>query len=144
MSSQGFFRASLLCACFLMALSVKTGSAGELNRIEKEAFLQEICAGWTGIRRCLSGGKLALKLSINWIMFEACSWSGNHKTKVRCFDQATNIAAEKTGDDAYLNVLNYCHRFQGENNDDIIVRFFRYPFKYSTHNLKTYQKKKAG
>ena len=103
----------------------------ELSKAQKQEFLQAICEGLENGPRCMSSGTLAIDLSINWVMFEACSYSGGRKTMAKCFDRATKLAGELTGDERYAETNTYCHRFKGDEIDDAIVRCYREGFKYS-------------
>jgi len=40
-----------------------------------------------------------------------------------CFDGAYLLAAELTGDQEFQSQYRHCHRFQGDHNEDAIVRF---------------------
>ena len=103
----------------------------EISKPQKLEFLQAICEGLENSPRCMSSGTLAIDLSINWVMFEACSYSGGRKTMAKCFDRATKLAGEMTGDERYAENIIYCHRFKGDEIDDAIVRCYREGFKYS-------------
>ena len=109
----------------------------------KARFLESICQDAPRESRCLSSGRLVLGLSISWVMFEGCSASGEAEAMAACFDKAYLLAAELTGDQEFQNQYRHCHRFQGDHNEDAIVRCYREGFKYTTHTLKTYHSEKT-
>lgn len=113
-------------------------AAQPLNANDKLRFLESICQNVQRESRCLNSGKLVLGLSIGWIMFEGCSASGEVETIVACFDKASLLAAELTGDQGFHKQSRHCHRFQGDHTEDAIVRCYREGFKYSVHTLKKY------
>ena len=129
----------LLAAFLLVALGLSPSMAAEsLTDDDKARFLETICRDTPRESRCLSGGRLVLGLSISWIMFEGCSAAGEVEAMATCFDKAYLLAAEWTGDQAFRTQYRHCHRFQGDNNEDAIVRCYREGFKYTTHTLETY------
>lgn len=113
-----------------------------LTEDDKLRFLKNICQNAQRENRCLSSGKLVLRLSIGWIMFEGCSASGEVEAMAACFDKAYLLAAELTGDQEFQSQYHHCHRFQGDHIEDAVVRCYREGFKYTTHTLKTYQGEK--
>lgn len=131
--------ASLL-AVFLISPSLAAESLAEADKLR---FLESICQNVQRESRCINSGKLVLGLSIGWIMFEGCSVSGEVETMVACFDKASLLAAELTGDQEFHNQYRHCHRFQGDHNEDAIVRCYREGFKYSVHTLKKYHGENA-
>ena len=134
-----------LLAVSLLALSCFSPSlaAESLTGDDKVRFLESICQNVQRESRCLNSGKLVLGLSIGWIMFEGCSVSGEVETMVACFDKASLLAADLTGDPEFQKQYRYCHRFQGDHNEDAIVRCYREGFKYSVHTLKKYHGESA-
>ena len=135
------FRAStrLFVVPLLVFVCISPSLAAEsLSEDDKVRFLESICQNAERESRCLSSGKLVLGLSIGWIMFEGCSASGEVGAMAACFDKASLLAAELTGDQGFHKQYRYCHRFQGDHNEDAIVRCYREGFKYSVHTLKTY------
>ena len=129
----------LLAVSLLAVLLVSPSFAAEsLAEADKLRFLESICQNVQRESRCINSGKLVLGLSIGWIMFEGCSVSGEVETMVACFDKASLLAAELTGDREFHNQYRHCHRFQGDHNEDAIVRCYREGFKYSLHTLKKY------
>ena len=134
-----------LLAVSLLALSCFSPSlaAESLTEDDKVRFLESICQNVQRESRCLNSGKLVLGLSIGWIMFEGCSVSGEVETMVACFDKASLLAAELTGDPEFKKQYRYCHRFQGDHNEDAVVRCYREGFKYSVHTLKKYHGESA-
>ena len=129
-----------LLAVFLISPSL---AAESLTEDDKVRFLESICQNVPRESRCLNSGKLVLGLSIGWIMFEGCSVSGEVETMVACFDKASLLAAELTGDQEFHKQYRHCHRFQGDHNEDAIVRCYREGFKYSVHTLKKYHDESA-
>ena len=129
-----------LLAVFLTSPSL---AAESLTEDDKVCFLESICQNVQRESRCINSGKLVLGLSIGWIMFEGCSVSGEVEAMVACFDKASLLAAELTGDQEFHKQYRYCHRFQGDHNEDAIVRCYREGFKYSVHTLKKYQGESA-
>ena len=109
-----------------------------LTEDDKARFLESICQDAPREGRCLSSGRLVLGLSISWITFEGCSASGEAEAMAACFDKAYLLAAELTGDQEFQSQYQHCHRFQGDHNEDAVVRCYREGFKYTTHTLKTY------
>ena len=134
-----------LLAVSLLALSCFSPSlaAESLTEDDKMRFLESICQNVQRESRCLNSGKLVLGLSIGWIMFEGCSVSGEVETMVACFDKASLLAAELTGDPEFQKQYRYCHRFRGDHNEDAIVRCYREGFKYSVHTLEKYHGESA-
>lgn len=118
-------------------------AAESLAKDDKVRFLESICQNVQRESRCINSGKLVLGLSIGWIMFEGCSVSGEVETMVACFDKASLLAADLTGDQEFHEQYRYCHRFQGDHNEDAIVRCYREGFKYSVHTLKKYHGENA-
>ncbi len=139
---------SIAVAAGLLAFLAASGSpiAGEEpTRAQKTEFLSALCDGLENAERCLSSGKIVLDLSLDWVMFEACSYSGENPTMVRCFDRGTSMAASLTGDPKYRENLAYCHRFQGEGTNDATVRCYREGFKYPERFLnEKYGNRNAG
>ena len=135
-----------LFAVSLLAVSCISPSlaAESLTEHDKVRFLESICQNVQRESRCLSSGKLVIGLSIGWIMFEGCSVSGEVETMAACFDKASLLAAELTGDHEFREQYRHCHRFQGDHNEDAIVRCYREGFKYSVHTLKKYRGESAG
>lgn len=134
----------LLAVALLAALLVSPSLAAEsLAEDDKVRFLEAICKNVQRESRCISSGKLVLGLSIGWIMFEGCSVSGEVETMVACFDKASLLAAELTGDQVFHDQYRHCHRFQGDHNEDAIVRCYREGFKYSLHTFKKYHGERA-
>lgn len=135
-----------LLAIFLLAVFCISPSlaAKPLTEDDKVRFLEAICQNVQRQSRCLNSGKLVLGLSIGWIMFEGCSASGEVETMAACFDKASLLAAELTGNQEFHNQYRNCHRFQGDHNEDAIVRCYREGFKYSVHTLKKYHGERAG
>ena len=134
----------LLVVSLLAVLLASPSLAAEsLAVADKLHFLESICQNVQRESRCINSGKLVLGLSIGWIMFEGCSVSGEVETMVACFDKASLLAAELTGDQEFHNQYRHCHRFQGDHNEDAIVRCYREGFKYSVHTLKKYHGEKA-
>ncbi len=134
----------LLALAFLAFFCLSSSLAVEaLTEDDKVRFLESICHNLQRESRCINSGKLVLALSIGWIMFEGCSVSGEVETMVACFDKASLLAAELTGDQEFHKQYRHCHRFQGDHNEDAIVRCYREGFKYSVHTLKTYQGESA-
>ena len=134
-----------LLAVSLLAVLLASPSltADSLAEEDKVRFLESICQNVQRESRCINSGKLVLGLSIGWIMFEGCSVSGEVETMVACFDKASLLAAELTGDQEFHNQYRHCHRFQGHHNEDAIVRCYREGFKYSVHTLKKYHGENA-
>lgn len=134
-----------LLAVSLLAVLLASPSltADSLAEEDKVRFLESICQNVQRESRCINSGKLVLGLSIGWIMFEGCSVSGEVETMVACFDKASLLAAELTGDQEFHNQYRHCHRFQGDHNEDAIVRCYREGFKYSVHTLKKYHGENA-
>ena len=134
----------LLAVSLLAILWVSPSLAAEsLAEADKVRFLESICQNVQRESRCINSGKLVLGLSIGWIMFEGCSVSGEVETMVACFDRASLLAAELTGDQEFRKQYRHCHRFQGDHNEDAIVRCYREGFKYTVHTLKTYHGESA-
>ena len=134
-----FVSVRLVAALLFMHLCLSPSFAMEsLTEGDKKRFLESICQNAPREGRCLSSGRLVLGLSINWIMFEGCSASGEAEAMAACFDKAHLLAAELTGDQEFQIQYRHCHRFQGEHNEDATVRCYREGFKYTTHTLKTY------
>ena len=134
-----FVSTQLIAVSLLIALCFSPSFAMEsLTDGEKARFLESICQNAPREGRCLSSGRLVLGLSISWIMFEGCSASGEADAMAACFDRAYLLAAELTGDPEFQNQYRHCHRFQGDHNEDAVVRCYREGFKYTTHTLKTY------
>ncbi len=129
-----------LLVVFLVSPSLAEESLAEDDKVR---FLQSICQNVQRESRCINSGKLVLALSIGWIMFEGCSVSGEVETMVACFDRASLLAAELTGDQEFHKQYRHCHRFQGDHNEDAIVRCYREGFKYSVHTLKKYHGESA-
>ena len=129
-----------LLVVFLVSPSLAEESLAEDDKVR---FLQSICQNVQRESRCINSGKLVLALSIGWIMFEGCSVSGEVETMVACFDKASLLAAELTGDQEFHKQYRHCHRFQGDHNEDAIVRCYREGFKYSVHTLKKYHGESA-
>ena len=129
-----------LLAVLFFSPSLATES---LTDDDKARFLESICQNAPRENRCLSGGRLVLGLSISWIMFEGCSASGEVEAMAACFDRAYLLAAELTGDQEFESQYQHCHRFQGDHNEDAIVRCYREGFKYTSHTLKTYHGEKT-
>ena len=139
-------RASIcLLAVSLLAVSCISPSlaAESLSEDDKVRFLESICHNVQRESRCLSSGRLVLGLSIGWIMFEGCSASGEVETMAACFDKASLLAADLTGDHEFRKQYRHCHRFQGDHNEDAIVRCYREGFKYSVHTLQKYHGESA-
>ena len=136
----------LLAVSLLLAVvcTFPSLAAESLTEDDKVRFLEAICQNVPRESRCLNSGKLVLGLSIGWIMFEGCSVSGEVEAMVTCFDKASLLAAELTGDEEFHEQYRYCHRFQGDHNEDAIVRCYREGFKYSVHTLKKYHGESAG
>ena len=134
-----------LFAVSLLAVSCNSLSlaAESLSEDDKVRFLQSICQNVQRESRCLSSGRLVLGLSIGWIMFEGCSASGEVETMAACFDKASLLAADLTGDHEFRRQYRHCHRFQGDYNEDAIVRCYREGFKYSVHTLQKYHGESA-
>ena len=138
-ASTGLAAVSLLAVlCFSPSFA-----ADSLTDDDTARFLELIYQNVPRESRCLSSGKLVLSLSIGWIMFEGCSASGEVEAMAACFDKASLLAAELTGDQEFHRQYRHCHRFQGDHNDDAIVRCYREGFKYSVHTLKTYHSENA-
>ena len=139
---------SIALAAGLLAFVAASASpiAGEeVTRTQKTKFLSTLCDGLENAERCLSSGEIVLGLSLDWVMFEACSFSGGNGTMVRCFDRGTTMAAALTGDPKYRENLAYCHRFQGVETDDATVRCYREGFKYPERFLnEKYGNRNAG
>ena len=110
---------------------------------DKARFLEAICENAPRENRCLSSGRLVLGPSITWIIFEGCSAAGEVEAMAACFDRAHLLAADLTGDQEFQSQYRHCHRFQGDHNEDAIVRCYREGFKYTTHTLKTYHSEKT-
>ena len=134
-----------LLAVSLLAVSCISPSlaAESLSEDDKVRFLESICHNVQRESRCLSSGRLVLGLSIGWIMFEGCSASGEVETMAACFDKASLLAADLTGDHEFRRQYRHCHRFQGDHNEDAIVRCYREGFKYSVHTLQKYHGESA-
>ena len=134
-----------LLAVSLLAVSCISPSpaAESLSEDDKVRFLESICQNVQRESRCLSSGRLVLGLSIGWIMFEGCSASGEVETMAACFDKASLMAADLTGDHEFRKQYRHCHRFQGDHNEDAIVRCYREGFKYSVHTLQKYHGESA-
>ena len=134
----------LVAVSLLTVLCFSPSFATEpLTDDDKARFLESICQDAPRESRCLSSGRLVLGLSISWVMFEGCSASGEAEAMAACFDKAYLLAAELTGDQEFQNQYRHCHRFQGDHNEDAIVRCYREGFKYTTHTLKTYHSEKT-
>ncbi len=129
-----------ILAIFLVSPSLAAESLAEDDKVR---FLESICQNVQRESRCINSGKLVLGLSIGWIMFEGCSVSGEVETMVACFDRASLLAAELTGDQEFHKQYRHCHRFQGDHNEDAIVRCYREGFKYTVHTLKKYHGESA-
>lgn len=138
-TSIRLFAVSLL-AVFCISHSF---AAESLTEDDKVRFLETICQNVQRESRCLSSGRLVLGLSLGWIMFEGCSASGEVETMAACFDKASLLAADLTGDQEFRKQYRQCHRFQGDHNEDAIVRCYREGFKYSVHTLKKYHGENA-
>ena len=139
-----FVSTSLVAVCLLVPLCLSPSVAMEsLTEDDKARFLESICRDAPREGRCLSSGRLVIGLSISWIMFEGCSASGEAGAMATCFDRAYLLAAELTGDQEFQSQYQHCHRFQGDHNEDAIVRCYREGFKYTTHTLKTYHGDKS-
>ena len=68
---------SIAVAAGLLAFLAASGSpiAGEEpTRAQKTVFLSALCDGLENAERCLSSGRIVLDLSLDWVMFEACSY----------------------------------------------------------------------
>ena len=140
-TSIRLFAVSLLA---VSCISISPSLAAEsLTEHDKVRFLESICQNVQRESRCLSSGRLVIGLSIGWIMFEGCSVSGEVETMAACFDKASLLAAELTGDHEFREQYRHCHRFQGDHNEDAIVRCYREGFKYSVHTLKKYRGESA-
>ncbi|MCY4513578.1 MAG: hypothetical protein OXC69_00340 [Candidatus Tectomicrobia bacterium] len=134
-----FTSTRLVAVSLLAVLCFSPSFATEsLTDDDKARFLETICQEAPREDRCLSSGRLVLGLSINWIVFEGCSAAGEVEAMAACFDGAYLLAAELTGDQEFQSQYRHCHRFQGDHNEDAIVRCYREGFKYTTHTLKTY------
>ena len=133
----------LAVAVLAVFLTSPSLAAESLTEDDKVRFLESICQNVQREGRCINSGKLVLGLSIGWIMFEGCSVSGEVEAMVACFDKASLLAAELTGDQEFHKQYRHCHRFQGDHNEDAIVRCYREGFKYSVHTLKKYQGESA-
>ena len=134
----------LLVVSLLATSSISPSLAAEsLSEDDKVRFLESICQNVQRESRCLSSGRLVLGLSIGWIMFEGCSASGEVETMAACFDKASLLAADLTGDHEFRKQYRHCHRFQGDHNEDAIVRCYREGFKYSVHTLQKYHGESA-
>ena len=134
-----FASIQLVAVSLLAALCISPSFAMEsLTDDDKARFLESICQNAPREGRCLSSGGLVLGLSISWIIFEGCSASGEAEAMAACFDKAYLLAAELTEDQEFQSQYRHCHRFQGDHNEDAIVRCYREGFKYTTHTLKTY------
>ena len=90
-----------------------------------------MCNGLEKRYTWMSSGRVAIERAMNWVVLEAGSYSGGHKTMAKCFDRETKLAGEMTGDERYAETIIYCHRFKGDEIDDAIVRCYREGFKYS-------------
>ena len=128
----------LAVSCLSPSLAVQV-----LTEDDKLRFLENICQNAERESRCLSSGRLVLGLSIGWIMFEGCSASGEVGAMAACFDKASLLAAELTGDQEFHKQYRYCHRFQGDHNEDAVVRCYREGFKYSVFTLQKYHDESA-
>lgn len=127
-------------ALILLFLSLTSFAvAKDISKDEKIRFIDMICQGVARTDRCRNSGKLVLDLSIGWIMFESCSVAGELPIMVACFDKASKLAADLTGEQEFLDQHDHCHRFRGDHVEDAIVRCYREGFKYSSFSLKTYQ-----
>ena len=139
-----FLSIQMVAVSLLTVLCFSPSFATEpLTDDDKARFLESICQDAPRESRCLSSGRLVLGLSISWVMFEGCSASGEAEAMAACFDKAYLLAAELTGDHEFQNQYRHCHRFQGDHNEDAIVRCYREGFKYTTHTLKTYHSEKT-
>ena len=135
----------LLAVSLLAVFCLSSPLAAEsLAEADKVRFLESICQNVQRESRCLNSGRLVLGLSIGWIMFEGCSASGEAETMAACFDKASLLAAELTGDREFHRQYRHCHRFQGDHNEDAIVPCYREGFKYSVHTLETYHGESAA
>jgi hypothetical protein len=135
----GLVTVSLLAVlCFSPSVAAES-----LTEDDKLRFLESICQNVQRESRCLNSGKLVLGLSIGWVMFEGCSASGEVEAMAACFDKASLLAAELTGNQEFHRQYRHCHRFQGDHNEDAIVRCYREGFKYSVHTLKKYHSENA-
>ena len=119
--------ASTLCAG-LLAAPVSAEAMTEERKLE---FLEAMCAGLERESRCAAFGKTYIGLSLDWMVFEACSFSGGRETMVTCFDRAAQMASEATGEPRYAKQLAFCHRFPEDSELDLVVRCYREGFKYS-------------
>lgn len=128
----------LACSLFVFLCFSPSSAMESLTEEDKSRFLDTICRDAPREGRCLSSGRLVLGLSLSWIMFEGCSASGEAEAMAACFDRAYLLAAELTGDQEFQSQYQHCHRFQGDHNEDAVVRCYREGFKYTTHTLKTY------
>ena len=135
-----------LAAGFVMAALALAwsgaASAGEPSLEQRRQFLETICAGTKRVERCLSAGHLVEGISLDWILFEACSASGPRDEKVRCFDKAHPIAAELTDDPRYAERRRFCNRFAGEKVDEMKMLCYRADFKYTRENTDLHERSK--
>jgi hypothetical protein len=104
--------------------------AAELSADEKQRFVETLCGWAEKTERCLGAGRLVADRSLNWIMFEACSASGERNVVVSCFDRASELATELTGDPRYVENQRRCNRFDGEHVDEAKLLCYRSAFKY--------------
>jgi len=127
---------ALLGACVFA--SVTSLGAAEPTPADKERFISTICAGIEQAERCLNAGRLVAGRSLNWIMFEACSSSGEREFVVKCFDRSSALAGELTGDPRYVDNQRRCNRFDGEQVDEAKMLCYRSAFKYRNYYAERY------
>ena len=127
---------ALLGACLLA--SVASFGAAEPSPADKERFISTLCTGIERAESCLNAGRLVANRSLNWIMFEACSSSGERDIVVKCFDRASELAGEMTGDPRYLDNQRRCNRFNGDHVDEAKMLCYRSAFKYRNYYAEQY------
>jgi hypothetical protein len=122
-------------AGLIAMMSVGSGAlaAAELDAGAKRRFVESICAGFDRSESCLSAGRLVERLSLDWIIFEACQASGSAAIMAKCFDRASLLAGELTGEPRFEKNYRHCHRFEGELVENYVVLCYIANFKYASH-----------
>jgi hypothetical protein len=133
-------RSTILLASVLVFVAAPAGwlHAADPTPNEKQRFIDTICGGIVQEERCLNAARLVAGRSLNWIMFEACSASGERDLVVKCFDRASTLAGDLTGDPRYLDNQRRCNRFDGEHVDEAKLLCYRSAFKYRNYYAEHY------
>ena len=132
-------KAAAVAVGLYLAAASGARAAVELSAEQKQDFLRSVCEGWERAADCVSTGKLVVgHQSIMWIIYEACSNAGTMAVIIRCFDRASDLASQLTGDPVYADTKKFCHRFEGESVEFATAVCFRKSLKLRNYIVQHY------